>query len=49
MADGQNPNMDTLELAVARLGALVEDLVLLGGSAVGLLVRRDSAAGPAGD
>lgn len=45
MAEGQNPNMDTLELAVARLGALVEDPVFLGGSAVGLLLT-DVAAAP---
>lgn len=45
MADGQNPNVEALELAVDRLGPLVDDLVFLGGCAVGLLLT-DAAAPP---
>lgn len=33
-----NPNLEILEIAVARLGVLVEEMVFLGGCATGLLI-----------
>lgn len=45
MARIQNPNIEILELAVARLGALADELVFLGGCATGLLIT-DKAAPP---
>ena len=41
----QNPNIEILELAVSRLGNLVNELVFLGGCATGLLIT-DFAASP---
>ncbi|MBA1446000.1 MAG: hypothetical protein FE835_14070 [Gammaproteobacteria bacterium] len=41
----QNPNLEILELAVERLGALADQMVFLGGCATGLLIT-DSAAPP---
>jgi predicted nucleotidyltransferase len=41
-----NPNLQLLEIAVAQLGPLTDELVLVGGCATGLLVT-DSAAPPA--
>ena len=41
----RNPNLDILELAVARLGRLADEMVFLGGCATGLLLT-DSAAPP---
>lgn len=41
----QNPNLEILELAVDRLGQLVEEMVFLGGCATGLLIT-DIAAPP---
>lgn len=45
MARAQNPNMLILELAVARLGPLTDEMVFLGGCATGLLLT-DPAAPP---
>jgi predicted nucleotidyltransferase len=45
MAKMQNPNIEILELAVARLGALADEMVFLGGCATGLLIS-DRAAPP---
>lgn len=33
-----NPNLEILEIAVARLGVLIEEMVFLGGCATGLLI-----------
>jgi hypothetical protein len=41
----QNPNLAVLELAVKRLGPLVNEMVFLGGCATGLLLT-DVAAPP---
>jgi predicted nucleotidyltransferase len=41
----RNPNIEILEMAVARLGDLREELVFLGGCATGLLIT-DSGAPP---
>jgi len=40
-----NPNIELLELAVARLGTLIEEMVFVGGCATGLLLT-DAAAPP---
>ena len=40
-----NPNLEIMEIAVARLGALADEMVFLGGCATGLLVT-DAAAPP---
>lgn len=45
MADAQNPNLEILELAAVALGPICDELVFLGGCAVGLLIT-DSAAPP---
>lgn len=45
MARIQNPNIEILELAVARLGELTDEMVFLGGCATGLLIT-DKAAPP---
>lgn len=45
MARNQNPNIEILELVVARLGALADEMVFLGGCATGLLIT-DKAAPP---
>jgi predicted nucleotidyltransferase len=45
MERSQNPNLETLLLAVQQLGALVDEMVFLGGSATGLLIT-DPAASP---
>lgn len=45
MARIQNPNIEILELAVARLGELADEMVFLGGCATGLLIT-DMAAPP---
>jgi predicted nucleotidyltransferase len=45
MARNQNPNIEILELAVARLDALADEMVFLGGCATGLLIT-DKAAPP---
>lgn len=45
MTRAQNPNLGILEIAVDRLGALVEQMVFLGGCATGLLIT-DVAAPP---
>ena len=38
-----NPNLEILEIAAARLGGLVEELVFLGGCATGLLLTDQLA------
>jgi len=38
MAKAANPNLELTEVAVARLGALVDEMVFLGGCATGLLI-----------
>lgn len=45
MVRRQNPNLELLELAVAALGPLADELVFLGGCATGLLIT-DAAAPP---
>ncbi len=45
MASSQNPNIEILELAAVALGPICDELVFLGGCAVGLLIT-DSAAPP---
>lgn len=45
MPRAQNPNLEMLETAVARLGTLADDMVFLGGCATGLLLS-DAAAPP---
>jgi hypothetical protein len=45
MARIQNPNIEILEMAVARLDALTDEMVFLGGCATGLLIS-DNAAPP---
>jgi len=40
-----NPNLEIMEIAVARLGALAEEMVFLGGCATGLLIT-DAVAPP---
>ena len=45
MPPTNNPNMEMLQVAVDRLGPLVDDLVFLGGCATGLLLT-DPAAPP---
>jgi predicted nucleotidyltransferase len=40
-----NPNLDIMEIAAASLGALVEEMVFLGGCATGLLIT-DAVAPP---
>lgn len=40
-----NPNLEIMEIAVARLGVLVEEMVFLGGCATGLLIT-DAVAPP---
>lgn len=45
MARIQNPNIEILEMAVACLGALADEMVFLGGCATGLLIT-DKAAPP---
>lgn len=45
MEGRQNPNIEILELAVARLGKLADEMVFLGGCATGLLIT-DKAAPP---
>lgn len=45
MARTQNPNIEILEIAVEKLGNLVDDLVFLGGCATALLIT-DTAAPP---
>lgn len=39
-----NPNLHVLEQAVAALGELMDELVLVGGCAVGLLITDPGAA-----
>lgn len=45
MNRAQNPNLEILELAVSKLGAVADELVFLGGCATGLLLS-DPAAPP---
>lgn len=45
MARAQHPNIEILELAAVALGPICDELVFLGGCAVGLLIT-DSAAPP---
>ncbi len=45
MPASSNPNIKMLELAVERLGTLVNEVVFLGGCATGLLLT-DTAAPP---
>lgn len=45
MARVQNPNLETLTLAVEQLGNLANEMVFLGGCATGLLIT-DVAAPP---
>lgn len=45
MVRSQNPNIEILEIAIARLGALADEMVFLGGCATGLLIT-DAAAPP---
>ena len=40
----RDPNINTVELAAAALGALLDDFVLVGGCAVGLLVTDQARA-----
>lgn len=44
MAEPVDPNLERLEAAVARLGLLADELVLVGGCATGLLVTDGGAA-----
>jgi len=39
----RNPNLQTLEFAVARLAALADEMVFLGGCAAGLLLTDQGA------
>ncbi len=39
MGRPQNPNMEIMQLAVAQLGDLVNEMVFLGGCATGLLTK----------
>jgi hypothetical protein len=43
MVRRQNPNLEILELAVARLGPLSDRMVFLGGCATGLLLTDPAA------
>lgn len=43
MVRRQNPNLDILELTVARLGSLADQMVFLGGCATGLLLTDPAA------
>ncbi len=43
MGRPQNPNMEILQLAVAQLGDLVNEMVFLGGCATGLLITDPAA------
>lgn len=43
MTRAQNPNLELLELAVAQLGQLTDELVFLGGCATGLLITEAAA------
>jgi len=45
MRRAANPNLEIMEIAVARLGALAEEMVFLGGCATGLLIT-DAVAPP---
>jgi len=45
MLKNKNPNIEMLEIAVERLGKLIDDVVFLGGCATGLLLT-DPAAPP---
>ena len=45
MLKNKNPNIEMLEIAVERLGRLIDDVVFLGGCATGLLLT-DPAAPP---
>ena len=45
MRRDRNPNIEILEIALERLGALADDMVFLGGCATGLLLT-DPAAPP---
>lgn len=45
MRRAANPNLDIMEIAVASLGTLVEEMVFLGGCATGLLIT-DAVAPP---
>lgn len=45
MINLKNPNLQIISLAVSELGSLANELVLIGGSAVGLLIT-DSASPP---
>ena len=44
MANSQNPNLESLELAIHHLGELADDLVFVGGCATGLLITDPAAA-----
>jgi hypothetical protein len=45
MRRATNPNLEIMEIAVARLGVLAEEMVFLGGCATGLLIT-DAVAPP---
>ena len=45
MRRAANPNLEIMEIAVARLGALADEMVFLGGCATGLLIT-DAVAPP---
>lgn len=45
MLKNKNPNIEMLEIAVERLGKLIDEVVFLGGCATGLLLT-DPAAPP---
>ncbi|MGA8147485.1 MAG: hypothetical protein WB870_07915 [Gallionellaceae bacterium] len=38
MRRAANPNLEIMEIAVARVGTLAEEMVFLGGRATGLLI-----------
>ena len=43
MPEAKNPNLLMLEMAVEKLGPLVDDIVFLGGCATGLLITDPAA------
>ena len=42
MAKQQNPNLEILEIAIARLAELADELVFVGGCATGLLITASA-------
>ena len=46
MGERTNPNLDMLERAVAQLGDLAADLILVGGCSTGFLITDPAAPAP---